>query len=197
MIGRRYKDRVEIEHFHPEILQIRELIQNTLQVSAVKSGHVIGFRQTVPVLHTLRMASGICIFIGQYIICPVTVAETVREYLIHHCAVGPAWHIKRRIHIEFTPVAAHIAETKLIKHAHAVVPSNLKMVAHTCIMAENMGYIIIEKGVGKIKLHPDKLRIRSEIIAAVGVFDRTEPDFGVPPIFCLFKRAVKRCSVRE
>ena len=57
---------------------------------------VVGRGRTVPVLDLQDLAAVIGVLAGQHVVVRVAVAETVREDLVHHCAVGPVGDLEFR-----------------------------------------------------------------------------------------------------
>ena len=96
VIGWRNKDRIEIDDLHAEVFEIIELVHDPLQIAAVVLPGVIGRGRTVPVLDLQHLAAVVSVLAGQHIVVRVTVAKTVREDLIHHCAVGPVGDLEFR-----------------------------------------------------------------------------------------------------
>ena len=89
MVGRRYKQRIEVDHVYPQILQVIHLIQNSLQISPVKIPHVHLGRIPVPVINLFRFVTDIMVFSCKYIVGGISVIKTIHIYLIHDCAFGP------------------------------------------------------------------------------------------------------------
>ena len=68
VIGGRDKKRIEINHLHPQILQIIHFIQDTLQIPSVKVPYIHLGRITIPVLHPAHRLVNITVFAGLNII---------------------------------------------------------------------------------------------------------------------------------
>ena len=96
MIGRRYKDRIQIQHFHSQLLQIIKLLPYALQISAIKILHVTYFRQLIPVCHPVHIPVQIPVFPVFHIVRWISIAETVRINLIHHRTFRPMGRVKVR-----------------------------------------------------------------------------------------------------
>ena len=52
-VGRRYKDRIQIENFHAQILQVIKLIPDSLKITAIEAPYIHRFRKSFPVLHLM------------------------------------------------------------------------------------------------------------------------------------------------
>ena len=89
MVGRGDKQRVEIDHFDSEILQIIQLLSYALQIAAVEIADIHRGRPLIPVLYVMHMAPDVGVFIVEYIILLIAPAETVRIDLIHDRALCP------------------------------------------------------------------------------------------------------------
>ena len=83
MIGRRYKQRIKINHIYPKILQIIHLIQHALQIPAIKFTHTHGCRIFVPILHFYCVIANIMVFIRQYVIGRIPIIKAIHINLIH------------------------------------------------------------------------------------------------------------------
>ena len=83
------KERIKINHLYPQILQIIQLIHNSLKISAVKIPDIQSSRRPVPVLYLCAGRSDIYIFSVFHIICRIPVIKTVHKNLIHNGALRP------------------------------------------------------------------------------------------------------------
>ena len=89
MIGRRYKEGIEIDHLNAEILQIIQLIHDTLQVPSIKVTDIHRRRKLIPVLYLRSRRSDIDIFPVFHIVCRISIIETIHKDLIHHRSLCP------------------------------------------------------------------------------------------------------------
>ena len=89
VIGRRYKERIEINHLDAEILQIVQLIHDTLQVASIKVPDIHRRRELIPVLYLRGRRPDIEIFPVFHIVRRISVVETVYKDLIHHRSFCP------------------------------------------------------------------------------------------------------------
>ena len=96
MIGRRYKDRIQIQHFHSQLLQIIKLLPYALQISAIKILHITYFRQLIPVCHPVHIPVQIPVFPVFHIVRWISIAETIRINLIHNRTFRPMRRVKIR-----------------------------------------------------------------------------------------------------
>ena len=89
MIGRGYENRVQIKDIHAQFLQIIQMIQNPLQIAAVKFPDSHFCRIFVPVSHPGHGLPYINIFSVQHIIGRITVGKTIHIYLIEYGSFRP------------------------------------------------------------------------------------------------------------
>ena len=89
MIGRRDKDRIQIEDLHTQVAQVVQLVNDALQVSAVEVSYIHGLGQAVPFVHGVHMAVDIAVFIRFHVVGGISVAEAVDKDLVHDGAFGP------------------------------------------------------------------------------------------------------------
>ena len=112
MVGRRYKQRIEIDNIYAQVLQIIQFFTNALQITAIKMSDVHIVRILIPVLYLFCRFVNIKIFIIQHVIRGISIAETVDKYLIENCALCPVRHIKSRTYL------------KVIFHIYILLDSN-------------------------------------------------------------------------
>ena len=89
MVRRRHEQRIKVNHLDSKILQIVQLIHDSLQISAIKVPDIHGCRSLTPILNFFTWSSDINIFIIFYVICRISVIETVYKNLIHDCPFCP------------------------------------------------------------------------------------------------------------
>ncbi len=89
MTGGRQEDRIEIDCLYAQFLQIIQLIDHPLQVTAVKLSVSLRRRYPVPVFDTDDRFPQIAVLAGQDVIRWISVAETVRKDLVHYSALCP------------------------------------------------------------------------------------------------------------
>ena len=94
MIGRRYKNRVQIDHFYPQILKIVQFVHDPFQISPIKIIYIHVIWQFFPVLYPVTLAVNIIILSCQHIIKGITVAESIHKNLIHHRSLCPVRRLK-------------------------------------------------------------------------------------------------------
>ena len=62
MVRRRHEQRIKVNHLDSKILQIVQLIYDSLQISAIKILHVTYIRQLIPVCHPVHIPVQIPVF---------------------------------------------------------------------------------------------------------------------------------------
>ncbi len=97
MVRRRDKQRIEIQHFNPQFLQIVQFLDDSRQISAVKFAYAKVCRALFPLLYPLAIYLDIVILICQHIIRHVPIAETIHQNLVHDGSFRPSgrgksWH---------------------------------------------------------------------------------------------------------
>ena len=93
VVGRRDKQRIEVQDFHAQILQVIQLIDHSLQIPAIELPHPHLIRIFIPVCYLPAVISYIKILPGLYIIGLVAIIEPVCKNLIHYRPFCP---IRRR-----------------------------------------------------------------------------------------------------
>ena len=96
MIGRRYKDRIQIQYFYPQILQVIQLVPDSLNISSIKIPDVHRLRQPLPVGNFVDTLSDINIFPLFHIVGSISVAEAICVNLVHDRALCPVRRLKAR-----------------------------------------------------------------------------------------------------
>ena len=96
VIGRRNKQRIEIDHFNSQILQIIQLVPHALKITAVEAAHIHGRRIGAPVGYLMYRTPNIDILTFRHIVALVTVAEAVHKDLVHDRALCPLRRMKSR-----------------------------------------------------------------------------------------------------
>ena len=94
VIRRRNKQGIEINYFDPQLLQIVQLFQYPLKITAIKFPHSHQRRIFIPVIHLCTRLSNIHILTGLYIIICISIIKTIHKNLIHYCAFCPVRRCK-------------------------------------------------------------------------------------------------------
>ena len=89
MIGRRYKKRVKIDHFDAKVLQVIQLIHDSLKISPVEVSDIHRSRNLIPVTDLRAGRSDVDIFSILYVICRIPVIKAVHKDLVHHGPFRP------------------------------------------------------------------------------------------------------------
>ena len=129
MIGRRYKQRVKIDHVYSQILQIIQFIQNSLKIPSIEIPDVHGLWGTVPVIYFFHMLINIGIFPCDHVIGRISVTESVHKDLIHNRAFGPVRCFKSRNNPEAVMLIDFPGNAYLIIIAVDLSGNNLKIIA--------------------------------------------------------------------
>ena len=95
-IGRRDKQRVEIDHLNSQILQVIQLVPHALKITAVEAAHIHGRRIGAPVSYLMYRTPNIDILAFRHIVALVTVAEAIHKDLVHDRALCPLRRMKPR-----------------------------------------------------------------------------------------------------
>ena len=142
VIRRRHKERIEINHIDPKLLEIVQLVQHALQIPAIEAVHIHILRQAVPILHSLRMQPEIFIFICQHIIGLVPVAEPVHVNLVDDCAAHPVRHAVPRNQIPVAGPVHMIHHTVArVQNLPAVRRVNIEIIGQSAVVQRNNGGI--------------------------------------------------------
>ena len=128
MIGRRYKNRIEVNCFNTKLLQIIKFIQNPLQISAVKFTHIHQSRVSSPFFHLVYMRTDITVFIVHDIIRLIAIAETICVDLVHNRPFCPVRRMKSRIQAIGILWIWHIHISLLIKIHYGTAFFNLEII---------------------------------------------------------------------
>ena len=96
VIGGGNKNRVKIQNFHAQVFQIVHLIQDALQIPAVKIPYVHGRGILIPVLYAAALGPDILILVGQHVVGRIPVIEAVHINLVHDRALCPVRRIESR-----------------------------------------------------------------------------------------------------
>ena len=99
VVGGRDEDRIEVDRVDPQLVEVIELVDDALQVSAVVLARVITRWRTVPVVDVHDLSAVVGVLAGHDVVARVAVAEPVREDLVHHRALGPLRHPELRVKI--------------------------------------------------------------------------------------------------
>ena len=143
-----HKKWIEINHLNPQILQIIQLIPDTLQISSVKFSHIHCLRAGIPVFHLLHRTSNINIFVIRHIIVRISIAEAVNVNLIHNRTLGPLRRMKARSNAEgMTSFGIRIRSQSVIK-ADLTILFCLKIIIKGVLPCCYLNFIIIKQRIG-------------------------------------------------
>ena len=92
--GGRNENGIEVEHLHPQLLQIIQFVHHALQIAAVKHPIVPDLGQLMPAGGVAHVIPGVKILPAAHVGAGIAVAEPIRENLILHRALGPFRHVE-------------------------------------------------------------------------------------------------------
>ena len=130
VIRRRDKKRIKINNFYSQILQIVQLIPDSLQITSIKITYIHSFRIMIPVIDLSYWLVNIGIFPFQHIIGRITVTESVCKDLIHNGTFRPVRRCKSRSNPKVIHLNPLISYAKTIKIYHFISGSHPKRILH-------------------------------------------------------------------
>ena len=144
MIGWGDKQWVKVNDLYAQILQIIHLVQHTLQVAAIELAdiHLCGI--TSPVLYAVYRFSDVAIFIGQYIIGRISIAETIRIDLVHDRSLGPVGGVETGNDNEIIIFINFLHQAPHIKDAGNSAGLHLKIIRYLLIIQTHYVGIIVK-----------------------------------------------------
>ena len=151
--GRRQKDRVQVDPFDTEVLQVIQLIDHTLQVSAVKLHVSTGGWRPVPVADLPDGFPQIGILPVQYIVGGIPVAEAVDKDLIQHCALRPVRRVKSRDDMPVVLGADRIAYSAPGIAEPPPPGDDFKIISERSFCDFKLHGVIVEAAVGFLAVH--------------------------------------------
>ena len=186
MIGGGDENRVQVEYLDAEILEIIELVDDTLDIAAVEAAEIGVGGDVVPVRGMLDVADGIVIFVIHDVVGRIPVAEPVGEDLVLHGAFGPGGHMEPGnetegiSRVELGIVIIHNAGAALvIGHTDALGAFDQKAIDKGLAVADHGGFIIIKIIVRGDLCHEDAKgeRLRHQNGAGNAALFHAEADF--------------------
>ena len=144
MIGGGYKQRIEIDHIHSQLLKIVQLLADSFQVTAIKLPDIYGSRTLSPFSHSAGALSDIDILIAQHIISGIPVIKTVRKNLIHHRTLCPVRCGKARLDTEGVAFTQILCHPQLIIKAVCLSAFYLKIISEGLILYLDLNPVIIK-----------------------------------------------------
>ena len=150
---RRDKNRIQIEGFYSERLQIIQFVQYALKVPAVKTAEIRHTHFTVPAVSFPDMPSDIGVLIAQYIIGWIAIAEPVHKDLVEHSAFRPVGHGKLRHKPEIIVILNIFRHTAPIVTDLHLAGYDLKVVIASAIRIQDLRFIVIKTLVRPAETH--------------------------------------------
>ena len=144
VIGRRYKERVEVDALYAERGEVRNFLFDALQIAAVKVADVEAVRNFVPVVYRPDVTARIVIFIVGNVVAGIAVSEPVGKNLVEHPALSPVGHVEtgNERKIIFFLIVCNGAEAVVVDEV--VVIGNLKIIADYVVGAGKFEPVKIE-----------------------------------------------------
>ena len=155
MIGRRYKDWIQIQNIHTQLLQIIQLIPYSLNISSIKCAHIHTIRTFIPIRHLMYAFVNINIFPVFHIIGCIPVAEPICKDLVHNSAFCPIRRFKARHNPE------RIVFLQILRHAQTVIKASLvactdfKIITDRAVQRRNCISIIVKSSLCICFFHTD------------------------------------------
>ena len=154
MVGGRHKERVEIDHPHPETVQIVQLLLYALQITAVEAVHIEGLRRCAPVLDPLRISSEIDVLVIQHIVVGISVPEAVDQDLVHDGALDPIRHVVAGNQLEGQRRVVTVGYPQaIVAHPSAVRSFGPKDIGKGLISHFHCGFEVIKVAVAGHRFH--------------------------------------------
>ena len=206
MAGGGDENRVQVQNLYAEGLQIVQLVQNALQVPAVKGPDVRVRGERGPVGDVLRMADGIIVFVVGHVIGGIPVTETFRKNLILHGSFRPFRNMKAGLKAEgirrivFRESVFHgAASVFVVGNADPVRAFDQETVHDLGRVADNAGLIEIKEIIGAFLFHQraDFQGFREENDPFGASFRDPDPDIDRVADVRLGGKTVKRRFIAE
>ena len=154
VIGRRHKDRIQIDCLHAELLQIIQLVDDSLKISSVEISHVHICRGLIPVLDSLYMLVDIAVFIGENVIRGIAVPEPVRINLVHDASLRPVRRMESRNDPEQIIRRRLSLHTELTVKTGIVSCHDLKIIRKNLVPDFDLNAEKIKPVAALLKVHP-------------------------------------------
>ena len=197
MIGRGDKDRVEVDHFHAQLLQIIQLLLDAFEVASPEIPDIHVFGHTVPVADLAGMPVQVSVLIRQHVIGAVAVAETVRIDLIHHGAPRPFRRPEARENAERMSLRQIPRNAQLIVIAGQGTDLDLKIVVHRLRPDRNRKLVVIKASarLRKMQMAPGRTADKVHVVHIVA--GSTNPDGHIVARHRLKRFAVEASLITE
>ena len=163
VVGRGYEQRIKIDDFHAQILQVIQFIHNALQIAAVKLPDTHGCRPFAPISHMNRMLLYVRVLIIQHIVGGIPVAEAVHQNLVHNGAFRPVGCMKPRPEGKREAVAQIPCDPQFVVKAMGSAAPKFKIIPHHLVGKAERNRIIIKIRVTFFEGHPFLQRIADQI----------------------------------
>ncbi|MNC24734.1 hypothetical protein D3C75_727990 [compost metagenome] len=160
MIGRRHEQRGKVNGIDSEFLQIIQMVQHALQISAKK---IIQLRRSAPRLCPLR------------VIRRVAIGEPLRHNLVKHRILGPVGHLKQIDLVYVGKLVVVVGGSRafrpdaVVKEIYIFVAfAHTEGVAESFIFGPDRGFPVIELVVRSRFVHHDIVRCVFPVIFVPG-----------------------------
>ena len=147
------KYRIQIQNFHPKILKIIQLIQDTLKITTIKFPDAHYCRNLSPVIYVHAYIPNIRVFSGCHVIGWIPIIKPINKDLIHHCTFGPCRRMITWVYFKLCPFF-RVDRYSLIG-VITCNPSiyNFKMISEYIFSHLDLCFIIIKAIEGRPYLH--------------------------------------------
>ena len=119
--GGGYEDRVQVDHFHTQILQIVQFVNDALNIAAVEVAVIRVSRRSVPVGYALGVSDGVIVFVVHHVVCRIPVAEPVRKNLVLYGTLSPSRHVEPGDEVERVRRIEHGNRVPVLPRADFVI----------------------------------------------------------------------------
>ena len=197
MIGRRDKQRIKVNYLHSQVLQVIHLVQHSLQIPSIKFPHIHLRRIPVPIRYLMHRFINIAIFIGQYIIGGISVAEAIHVDLIHYRSFGPVRRLKSRYDNKIIILVYIMHQSLGIIIAYQRTGTQLKIVGSLFLSQLKLTRIIVKQLVRLYQLHQIFLFLtyQKNLIHIIFCRPKTNRHFIIGIWF--LRRQIFTCSIRK
>ena len=153
VVGRGDKKGIKINHLHPQVLKVIQLVHHALEVTAVKFPHTHVRRYFVPILHLMGWFPYINIFFIQHIISLVPIAKTVCKNLVHDGAFCPIRCGKSRRDTKRLALLQVSGYTTFVVKTSCLSVLYLKIIVDRLRTGFDLDHIIVETAFRKFQFH--------------------------------------------
>ena len=197
MVRRRDKNRVKVDHIHPQILQIIQFVPDSLNVSTIKLPDPHKCRTLIPVCNFHSRIPNVEILSVLHIIRWISIIETIHKNLIHDSTFGPFWNMKSWRNGKTAVLTYLFADSAFIIIAGQTTGLYLEPIMQWMNSKRNLCTVIIKIPVVVVIFHDYLFLVMAQINSIHVVFFGTETDRYRLSHFRLFRSYIIFCLVAE